>query len=352
MKINQLTFTRFLAAISIVVMHFGMKSIPFTSDYIDFIFQRADIFVSYFFVLSGFVMMIAYQNKKEISTQEYYINRFARIYPIYFLGVFLVFLQQLKTLSFDFFGLFLNIVMLQSWVPTKALSCSPPNWSLSVEFLFYAVFPFVFNTIFKKCSIKKVTLFIVVFWIISQVIFEVLLHHVTNGGASYNLIKFNPIMHLNEFLLGNLTGFYFVKHLSAKKYYLDWHILFVFSLLILILKFPLGFNYHNGLLAVLFVPLIVLISLNNGFITKLFNKKIFIFLGEISFGIYILQFPVYSIISSYSLNKYFHIQDATIVFFIRLVILIFISAISYIYIEKPIQAKIKNYYSLRLKKNI
>ena len=342
MKINQLTFTRFLAAISIVIFHYGKNSFPFNNHYIDFVFKSADVCVSYFFILSGFVMLIAYGEKKEISSIEYFKNRFARIFPIYLLGIFLVFLQQLKANDVDFMGMFLNIFMLQAWFPHQVLSFNPPGWSISVELLFYIIFPFVFNNVFKNNNFKKSAIIIILFWILSQIVYQVLLNK--NAEIIYisSILRYNPIMHINEFLVGNIAGYYFIKNWTTEKYNLDWVLFLVFCFLIVALKFPLGLNFHNGLLAVFFIPIILLIALNNGFITKLFNKKIFTFLGEISFGIYILQYPVYSIISSYSINKYCHIQDVTTVFYIRLIILIVICSLSYIYIEKPIQTKIKN----------
>ena len=59
MRIEQLTFTRFLAATSIVIFHYGVKCYPFNNNEIAFIFKSADVGVSYFFILSGFVMLLA-----------------------------------------------------------------------------------------------------------------------------------------------------------------------------------------------------------------------------------------------------------------------------------------------------
>lgn len=342
MRIEQLTFTRFLAAVSIVIFHYGSKSFPFNDDKIAFIFRGADVGVSYFFILSGFVMMIAYGNKSVVTAKDYLKNRFVRIYPVYFLALFVMFVLQIRTGNLDLSGLFLNILMIQSWIPGKELSVNSPGWSLSVEFLFYAIFPLMFNKFFKTESLKKVSFYIVLFWIISQVFFQLLF--VFYGGSELDImkdvLKYNPLMHLNEFLIGNLAGLFFIQHLQKKKGNYDPVILILAGLVILALKFSLGLNFHNGLLAVLFFPLIIYLSLNNGYITKMFQHKLLVFLGEISYGIYILQHPVYSIISAYSLNKYFRINDVTIVFFIRLVVLLIVSSVVYIYIEKPIQNKI------------
>lgn len=343
MRINQLTFTRFLASISIVIFHFGKKSFIFNNNVVNFIFFNANVCVSYFFILSGFVMMIAYGNKPGFSAKDYFRNRFARIYPLYFFAILLVLFLQIRTKNLDLLGLFLNLFMIQTWIPGQALTFNPPGWSLSVEFLFYAIFPLIFNIFLKKDNLKKIVGVIISFWILSQVLFQALFsfYRADELGSMKDILMYSPLMHLNEFLIGNLAGYLFIKKLQDKKSNYDLVILLTIGLIFLALKFPLNLNFHNGLLAVLFIPLILLISLNNGFITTLFQKKPFVFLGEISFGIYILQFPIYSLFSAYSVNKYLHVNDPTIVFFLRLIILIIVSSLAYVYIEKPLQDKIR-----------
>lgn len=343
MRIEQLTFTRFLAAISIVIFHYGKKSFLFNNSYVDFIFGNADVCVSYFFILSGFVMMIAYSSKTSIEPKVYFINRFARIYPMYLLALLIMLFLQFRTNELDLSGLFLNVLMIQSWVPGKILTVNPPGWSLSVEFVFYAIFPFIFNKCFNRYKPKQIFLYIVLFWILSQFIFLILyyLFYVDKSTVIKDFIMHNPLLHINEFLIGTLAGFIFIKKLQDKKKNYDFLILVFAGLIVLALKFSGVISFHNGLLAPLFIPLIIMISLNNGIITKVFQKKLFVFLGEISFGIYILQHPVYSLFSAYSVNKYLHITDPTAVFFIRFIILIITSSLAYVYVERPIQDKIK-----------
>ncbi len=81
MRIEQLTFTRFIAAISIVIFHYGRNITPL--NYCDFVFCQANMAVSYFFVLSGFVMAIAYRDNKRVHFGRFIQRRFARIYPVY-----------------------------------------------------------------------------------------------------------------------------------------------------------------------------------------------------------------------------------------------------------------------------
>ena len=79
MKISQITFTRFIAAMAIVISHFNKDLFLYKIDYISNIFLKANVGVSYFFILSGFIMIVAYHRKGKIAYLDYYRNRFARI---------------------------------------------------------------------------------------------------------------------------------------------------------------------------------------------------------------------------------------------------------------------------------
>ncbi|WP_083477135.1 acyltransferase family protein [Lacinutrix algicola] len=355
MRIEQLTFTRFVAALLIVVFHFGSGDSYFNSEYIQFLFKQANVGVSYFFILSGFVMIIAYHKKNKINFIDYMISRFARIYPMYLIAILLLLVLSIISNKVNYLDVFLNIFMVQAWIPGKALAFNIPAWSLSVELFFYLLFPFLFNRFYSKISYNKLIIPILLFWLISQLLFHYFNYQTTFTSFFYNTydLNFHPIFHLNEFLIGNLAGLYFVKKGNKTKNY-DFHIIGLVTLVLIALKFPIGLNFHNGFLAILFVPIIILLSLNNGFLTKLFNKKGFIFLGEISYGLYILQFIVWVYVSDYRLEKYFGLdkaEDFLFCFFLRLLILIGLSVISYLYVEKPIRDKIK-YYAQKRKKVI
>lgn len=345
MRIEQLTFTRFIAAISIVIYHYGKGSFLFDNEMVSFIFQQANIGVSYFFILSGFVMIIAYHNNKKIFFFDYIKNRFARVYPVYLLAILLtLFIYMFKGL--ESIDLFLNIVMLQAWVPGKALTVNFPGWSLSVELFFYISFPILFNYFYKNGYKKNVSFFIVFFWVFSQLLFQILLKNnsLIVSPFSKSDVYYSPILHFNEFLIGNLAGLFFIEKLQNKRGNYSFFIILLILLLIVLFKFPFGLEYHNGLLSILFVPLIFLVSLNKDKLNDILNRKALIFLGEISFGIYILQRPVWKLLATHLLEKYLRldkVEDFTLIFFIRFSFLIFIASLSYIYFETPIRNWIK-----------
>ncbi|WP_178988987.1 acyltransferase family protein [Winogradskyella schleiferi] len=347
MRIEQLTFTRFIAAIAIVVFHFGRESQLFSNDYVDFIFNNANVGVSYFFVLSGFVMIIAYC-EKNLSFFDYLKNRFARIYPVYILAIILWLVG--KTLhDINKVDLFLNVTMLQSWFSERAQTINYPGWSLSVELFFYVSFPFLLNYIYNKKSLKAITIVILGFWLISQLLYHAIIYNRFSVPIyTVNDIFYHPIMHFNEFLIGNLTGLYFLKKnvVQYNKNYLP-HLVLLFLFLLVLLKFKIGLNFHNGLLAIVFVPIIYLLSCSKDMISKIISKKPFVFLGEISYSIYILQVPIWLFLTDYRLKKYFGLNEdleITLAFMVRLFILIVFSSFCYLYIEKPLRKKIKFYF--------
>jgi peptidoglycan/LPS O-acetylase OafA/YrhL len=137
MRIEQLTFTRFVAAISIVVYHFGMVLFPFRTDAFSFLFRQANLGVSYFFILSGFVMIIAYggNGNSHIDRKKYYLSRIARIYPVYFIALFLLFVYYIvRSKPVDAVGYAMNLFVIQSWFPPYPLTGNGPGWSLAIEF--------------------------------------------------------------------------------------------------------------------------------------------------------------------------------------------------------------------------
>ncbi len=349
MKIQQLTFTRFLAAIAIVIFHYGQTKTPFNHSFLSFIFSQAYVGVSYFFILSGFVMTVAYNKNLKIDYWDYYKNRFARIYPVYLLAL-LASLALLLFISIPIHSseLILSILLLQSFIPGYALVLNITGWTLSVELLFYLLFPFLFNY-YKKERIKSIYIFGLMVWIVSQCVtlfFSTIFPLETNPTAS-EVILYSPFIHLNEFIVGNLAGIYFMTYCYTRRKNYDLLIIIILILLMACLyaSDAFGFKYgiyHNGLLAVLFIPLILLLSLNTGYFERLFSHKLLVLLGESSYAIYILQFPVFSL--TFYIMNILHIQNGDFIFYFSLLALILISILCFIFIETPIRNFIKGFH--------
>lgn len=345
---EQITFTRFLAALSIVIFHFGQETFFYQNDYIGFLSSSANLGVSYFYLLSGFIMIIAYFNKKEVSTIEYYQNRLARVYPTYLFA--LIFFFIINHFYIDLKALILNLFTLQSWVPGKVLSYNVPGWSISVEMFFFLCFPFLLKLYKSKINPKIYFTGILLIWISTQVLTNYIVRFgdfdLIHNQRLREFIYYNPIMHINEFLIGNAAGIFFIKNIKPKNY--DISILITVMLLILTIRF-IGLEFHNGLLAVLFVPLIILICANTGVITKIFNHKILVYLGSVSYSLYIIQLPLHILFFQFY-EKFDFAKEYS--FYYYLAFLIICSILSYELIENPFRKLLKGKRRMFFTKNI
>jgi peptidoglycan/LPS O-acetylase OafA/YrhL len=334
---------------AIVVFHFGRDIAPFNAEMLSFIFANANIGVSYFFTLSGFIMILAYGKYPEIKASEYYRSRMARIAPAYYAALIL-FIPVIvaKATEFDYLGLLLNATLLQAWVPSKALSVNSPGWSLSVELFFYALFPVLFNHLYRGKKLWLVTVLGVGFFCLSQAVHIALIHSdflQASPSARHDFIYYFPLMHLNEFIMGNVAGLFYIRYLSHRQYDNGlWIALATMALLYLLSLSPI-LPLHNGLLVVVFIPLILLIVSDAGVFSKLMSLKPLVYLGEISFGVYIFQAPVYML--STAVFKRVGLIDPGLVFFLYLAALLLVSALSFNYIEVPLRRRINKRQSTR-----
>lgn len=340
-KIESLTFIRFIAALIVVVFHYGKDTS--LAKQAGLILVSGPQMVSLFYVLSGFVMMIAHYEKDNETFVSYYVKRFARIAPMYFVALSLVYF--FSAVSKNATALFLSLTFLQSWFPPYPLSLNGPAWSLSVEAFFYFTFPFVlFGIKNHNISWKKVIIASLSLYFFTQVFLSNLL---SNGfymgypSPSHDLIYYFPLSHYCSFLLGIAGGLIYLKNPNwfNKKGFLPFILLIlIFSLnyfalqkpgiLSRLIGYPLAFG--SSFYSLLFLVFILGLAHSRNIITKIMSSSLFVLLGEASYSLYILQKPVYDIYT-----KYTKIKNLDANFYIYVLVLIGISIASYYLLEKP-----------------
>ncbi|MBP6914262.1 acyltransferase [Candidatus Parcubacteria bacterium] len=332
--IPQISSLRFFVAMAIVVFHYGRWSWPFNQQLISDYASMMKLGINFFFVLSGFIMAINYEHFKEFSwekTKEFYRKRIVRIMPLYLIALIVVFLIFFFNYYFDQNILVTQFIeslfFVQAWNPKDAMSLNYVGWFISAEMFFYLLFPFIFPKIFsKKGALKQIT----IFWLISNLITAFLCFNLDQNNEFFrNLTRFFPLFHLNQFLIGITAGLFFSK--GIKK----GNTIFILSLLFLLIYLPiisrglLPTLHHNGLLAPVFALLIIGAASSYGIIKKILSLPLFIKMGDISYGIYILQYPVYYLIYRFYDNFHFYnpLKEEGR-FYIYLLILIIVAYIS------------------------
>jgi peptidoglycan/LPS O-acetylase OafA/YrhL len=123
--LTTLTALRFAAALLVFVFHFYFTSaVASRGGYVG---------VTFFFVLSGFVLM--WSRRPGERAARFYWYRFARVWPLHALVVVLVLVLGLTA------GTDTNLSLIDGL--TSYSLANPPSWSLSDEAFFYALFPFL-----------------------------------------------------------------------------------------------------------------------------------------------------------------------------------------------------------------
>lgn len=361
MRVESLTFFRFIAAFIVVIFHFGTGT-WFTKIFGRFVTAGPQM-VSFFFVLSGFVMLLSQINKKDFSTKKYYYSRLARILPVYLVGLLIMvfFKYNINPVS-NITSFFLSLSFLQSWVSPFPLSFNSPAWSVSVEMFFYATFPLLLFLVKKaKPKPENLLLFSVVIWAFTQYILINLLNSKFYLGfltTSHDLIYYFPLSHFCSFLLGFSTAYFFMyssfrKHLSNGKLSMFSCVAVLLLLYYSILKepflkeyFDLNLPFGSSFWVPIFAIIILVIASSKNIITNILSIKPFIFLGNISFSIYILHLPLHTFYKKQIIPYLLKLElSKTQDFSLFLVLLLITCTFAYFLIEKPCQKYLLKNYS-------
>jgi peptidoglycan/LPS O-acetylase OafA/YrhL len=358
-RIPMLTSLRFFAALHVVLFHLQATRIAFMSGPLSGFAGIGYTGVSMFFVLSGFILVYTYAGR-DTQPKQFYRARFARIYPAYAFSLLLTapfFLAGMYIFKVPFllwaaghpeWAVFLVLLLLQAWVPPAALSWNAVAWSLSVEAFFYLLFPFLLPR-FEKRSNKQLFGLLAIFWIagLAVSVSYVLLRpdHLASADSNVlnswwlNLVKFNPLARLPEFLIGMACGTLFLRN-SEKKYLATPLVIAALIGLVAVARFWASIPYpilHTGLLGMVFAALIYGLALRPRWSAILDNRVLVLF-GDASYSLYLLH---QAIIPMFFFGKEGKIMHPTIPWILLAVsVALGISILVYRFIEQPLRRKL------------
>lgn len=339
-KLDQLTVTRFIAALSVVLYH-GGRDIGFL-HYLPML-TSGPTAVGYFYVLSGFVMALAYYRPgTRFDFRNYWLARFSRIYPVYIISFVLTCLYYLEIMSKLKPGKILaNIFLYQAWIPKYALSFNIAAWSLSVEAFFYLLFPFLAILAMRQPA-KRLIWISLGFWIVSQITHSILTMRFMPEMSSW--LAYFPLFHLNAFLLGVAGGIWYMAN-PAQQIANHGKNLFLligalgFVLIMLGLRefmpaFPDNFSLDTGLLAPFFLIIILALATDTTRLSQGLSQPWLILLGDASYALYILHVPFRWILER-SLADMGSTISYEVMYLVYAPVTIIICVLVYKYIERP-----------------
>ncbi len=302
-RIEQLTFTRFLAALTVVMFH-GAGGIYFQAlafPFLDEIITSAPMAVSYLYVLSGFVMALAhYRPGEKTSLEEYWKARLTRLYPLYLAAfLFTCYYYGLGPLNARTEEALAHLLMAQAWIPKYVLSYNFPAWSVSVEIFFYALFP-AFAWWAARQPIRRVIAVSLAIWALVQTV-----HHALWIGfypQAHKFLIYFPLFHLGSFALGAAAGIWFLREGRAQKYETRVTLpllalgVFLASLYVVVSarvsSIPREGQLMTGLLSPFLALALLALAFDSSRLTALFKRPALIALGETSYAVYIFHIPL------------------------------------------------------------
>ena len=303
--------------------------------------------VDIFFVISGFlitsIILKELNNTGSFSFKDFYKRRIKRIIPVLllvfvttfpFIWLFFIpssFIDFSKSLFSSLFFVSNHHFYLSGELYDTENSLLKPllhTWSLSIEEQYYIIFPLVFTVVFKFFKNHLLKVFVLLFLIsfLSMIyIFQ----------KNESLAFFSFFTRFWELLLGSITAILYTQKKKITNFHHN-----IYSILGLIMIIFSIFFYNDStkspyiptLLPVLGTSLIIYFNNENGFVYKILSLKYLVFLGLLSYSLYLWHYPVFSIGRT---TEFFGDGVSKKLFLITFVL----SLISYYMVEKPIKTK-------------
>ncbi len=306
MKYRSLESFRGLAAILVALFHSAFV----IDDKYTFL-ARSAIFVDFFFILSGFVIAFAYNDriKKGFSFKEFFLLRLGRLYPLH-LFILLVWLPYIiaKTFAFHKLGLgdtdptlhngvgsfFSNLFLINSLGVHDFLSWNFPAWSISVEFFTYMIF-FACIALFKQVNDLVLCL------CLSALCYFIL--YTNNPDTLLKTYDWGLIRCLGGFFLGSAI-YRISQKITFKPSLLTATILEVLSvgLMIVLVLFSLTVNYQLASFISFALVILIFAVQESGLLTKVLTFRPILFLGSLSYSIYMTHALIFAIAATIGKN--------------------------------------------------
>lgn len=350
---------RFLAIITVVIFHFhfllwrhldGRVLMDVDSAGIDtagWWLSRLDLGVKLFFGISGFILSIPFFNQywfggKRVDLRNYFMRRLTRLEPPFLVAITVFLITHLVVLNASFSDIFPNYLATLFYVHTLVFNeysiINPVTWSLETEVQFYIVIPFIAAWLLKPQS-KKIQAMA-----IGALLFlgSIYLRSVYLADGTYGM-------------MANITGFfsYFMVGIVFAYVYLtrrDWlsskHVIWDFigfaGLFGIFYWYKPQAAFFGQIFFNLSIFLLFIAAFKSWVLNWFFTRPVIYLIGGMCYTIYLLHLPFFGLAAQFAQGHIFgtsYSENFWIYFLPVMIGLLLISAVFYLFIEKPCMEK-------------
>lgn len=335
---------RVVAVLSVFLFHSNMHMGCEYGIFTNFVSMGA-IFMTAFFMLSGYVLFITYQRMdftKIGNIKKFYLKRSISILPLYYIVsvLFILFLGT-ETVKQNLILAPIEILGLQSvFTSIFSVTHNGGTWFISCIILCYLLYPYM-QEVVKQISVRSKILMIILSVFIMA--WAPLIVYYFNTGEIYS----NPFFRMLEFLIGvSLASLKEKMEASWKnRFLMSWKtVLIEFIILFLGVSWGVKKNYfvgnymmYNWMVLPIFILLIIsMSSIDN---IKLVYIKQIDFLSERTYAFFLAQFFTWDItrLILYTIELDGNIARIVVTLLVNIILTIVLHDI----IEQPIVRRIK-----------
>ncbi|WP_373236041.1 acyltransferase family protein [Cohaesibacter celericrescens] len=335
---NFITGLRAIAASLVVVIH--------TAAFRDFGWVGNNITdaglcgVYIFFVISGFSVTQSYSQEKKYTSYLY--RRLLRIVPLYYICITITFFLITTQIippstwaadginSYDAHNLILHYLFISYLDAGTANTILNVEWTLPIEVFWYLLLPLFFPKNFRWIHVIVGAL--IILSLPSAIKF--LLNEFSIGPELIST-QFLPFRYGIYFLLGVIAHTIRSRHQQALSSYLTP----ILALGIILAGLNLLFSIGNTPRMMAFATFFVVIGYNAQFswLARVFESKILLFVGTLSYGLYLVHYPILEILRKTDIPA-----NGLIGFSIIMALSILTSYLLTRFVEQPIIGLLKN----------
>ncbi len=320
-RIDSLQALRALSFFGIFLLH-SLRGFIILNTFLlktGFVYSMAELGVSIFFVMSGFLMSYNHptNNREELfikNSVKNAINKIKSLYPLHIITMIFAIILYLLRKHFIFSKVIikelirntiLNVLLLQTWVPndTVNVSLNGVAWFLSVVLFLYFMFPYI-NNFVKNKKISTLCIISILLLMVQVISCYIMIKIFGAKSHVYSWFMYTfPIFRLVDFFVGCVALKIYkninTKNITARKGTLYEVVAVILTAAVFVyyaIDHKRSIFIATSNWTTMYIPIaaiwVLLFSIKKGHITRLLSNKLLITIGNISSYLFLIHYVI------------------------------------------------------------